>query len=99
MQLEMIEYAKHRGSPLPSDAQILIDKKLFLIEFLLKLGFKDDLQVVEIEPRNIHKLLEKLVFGQSQKCKLLIQTFAFLLGLTVIDNAEFLFTYNRNRNT
>jgi len=49
---EMIEYAKHRGSPLPSETQIIIDKKLFLIEFLSNLGFKDDLHVVEIEPRN-----------------------------------------------
>ncbi len=49
---DMIEYAKGAGHSLPSKEQIAIDKVFFLNKFLSQLGFKDNLEEVEIEPRN-----------------------------------------------
>lgn len=49
---EMIEYAKQQRHSLPSEEQIGIDKVHSLKDFLSNLGFKEGLQVVEIEPRN-----------------------------------------------
>ncbi len=49
---EMIKFAREQGHPLPSDEQIAIDKTASLQEFLVNLGFKGDVDTVEIDPRN-----------------------------------------------